>query len=251
MSSWSKRRKLTYTLITLLVVIGAIGVPVFVVLYEKPTCSDGMMNGREQGVDCGGSCERLCQSSFLAPSLAWTRFEEIAPALYNVAAYVVNPNIEAEAVDVPYHIALYDDRGVLIVDTNGTMRLPPHRNTIAFQSAINVGQRIPAKALFEFTDDPNWSKQKDGLGVISIGEKKYVEDNLGSSLTVSMRNTSVYSLRNIVVGVVLYDKDGNALGFSRTVLDEIPPQQSVLAPFTWPVNRQGKVISIEVLPVQE
>jgi hypothetical protein len=251
MSSWSKRRKLIYSLVTLIVIAGAVGLPLFLLFYDRPTCSDGVMNGREQGVDCGGSCERLCQSSFLAPSLAWTRFEEIAPSLYNLAAYIVNPNTDAEALNVPYHIALYDNRGVIITDTNGVVTLPPHRNTIAFQSAINVGERIPAKALFEFTAPPNWNKKKDSLSAVSIGEKKYLEDNLGSSLTVSMRNTSVYPLYNVAVYAVLYDKDGNALGFSKTILDEIPPQQSVLAPFTWPINRQGKVISIEVLPVQE
>lgn len=251
MSSWSKRRKLLYSVSTSVVVIGAVIIPVFLFIYERPTCADGIQNGRERGVDCGGSCERLCQTEFLAPSLAWTRFEEIAPRLYNIAAYVVNPNIDAEAVNVPYHISLYDDRGVIITDTAGVLTLPPHRNTLAFQGAVDVGQRIPAKALFEFTASPFWYKKKDGLSAINIGEKKYFEDQTGSSLTVEVKNTSVYSLGNVVVGVVLYDKDGNALGFSKTVLDEMPPQQTVLAPFTWPVNRDGKVISIEVLPVQE
>lgn len=251
MSSWSKRRKTLYTTVVAIVVIGFIIVPGFYFFYKSPTCSDGIRNGNEQGTDCGGSCERLCQSAFLAPSLAWTRFEEVAPSLYNVAAYIVNPNTSAEAVNVPYRIILYDDRGVIITDTRGSVTLPPHRNTLAFQGAINVGKRIPAKALFEFTSAPNWYKHSDQLAAIAIGEKKYVDDESGSSLTVSLKNTSVYSLVNISVYAVLYDKDGNALGFSKTVLDEIPPQSSVIAPFTWPINRQDKVISIEVLPVAE
>jgi len=81
--------------------------------------------------------------------------------------------------------------------------------------------------------------------------KKYLEDELGSSLTVVMKNTSVYPLSDIGVYAILYDKDGNALGFSKTLLDEIPAQGSSLAPFTWPVNRKGAVISIEILPVAE
>jgi hypothetical protein len=251
MSSWSQRRKSVYALIVFLVVVGAIGVPAFYLFYKAPTCSDGLMNGSETGVDCGGSCQRLCQTSFLAPSLAWTRFEQVSPGLYNLAAYIVNPNIDAEALNVPYHIALYDDRGVLITDTSGTVTLPPHRNTLAFQGAVNVGKRVPAKALFEFTTPPDWHKKKDGLAAIAVGDKKYLEDELGSSLTVTLKNTSVYSLVNLAVYAVLYDKDGNALGFSKTYVDEIPQKGTALAPFTWPLNRKGAVISIEVLPVAE
>ncbi len=251
MSSWSKRRKSVYLIVIAVILIGAVIVPAYLLFYHPPTCSDGIRNGSEQGVDCGGACERLCQNSFLSPSLAWTRFEEVAPSLYNVAAYIINPNTEGEAVNVPYHLSLYDDRGVLITDTNGVVTLPPHRNAIAFQGAINVGQRVPAKALFEFLAPPNWHKRSDPLSAVVVGDKSYVEEESGSSLTVTLKNTSVYALPKIAVYAVLYDKDGNALGFSKTYIDEIPPKGNGLAPFTWPLSRNGKVISIEILPVQE
>lgn len=251
MSSWSQRRKSVYALIVFIILVCAIGIPGFYLFYKAPTCFDGVQNGNERGVDCGGSCQRLCANAFLAPSLAWTRFERVAPGLYNLAAYIVNPNTDGEAINVPYHIALYDDRGVLITDTNGRVTLPPHRNTIAFQGAVNVGQRVPAKALFEFTAAPDWRKQGDRLAALVVGDKKYVEDDLGSSLTVTLKNSSVYPINNVGVYAVLYDKDGNALGFSRTFVDDIPAKGSTLAPFTWPVNRNNSVISIEVLPVSE
>jgi hypothetical protein len=122
---------------------------------------------------------------------------------------------------------------------------------LAFQGAINTGKRIPAKALFEFTAAPNWHKKADPLSKISIGDKNYSEDQSGSSLSVTLNNNDILPLDNVSVYTVLYDKDGNALGFSKTVLDEIPANGSALAPFTWPLDRNGKVISMEVLPVQE
>jgi len=251
MSSWSKRRKTLYSSVIIIIVVFVFVLPIFYFFYKAPTCSDGIRNGNEQDVDCGGSCQRLCQSAFLPPSLAWTRFEQVAPSLYNLAAYIVNPNTEAEARNVPYHIALYDDRGVIITDTKGLITLPPHRNTIAFQGAINTGKRIPAKALFEFTNAPNWYKQTDRLSAIVVGEEKYTEDESGSSLVVNLKNTSVYPIGKISVYSVLYDKDRNALGFSKTIVDEILPQSNVVAPFTWPIYRHGEVISFEILPVTE
>jgi len=251
MSSWSKNRKSIYGGVVVVVLLLIIVLPTYLHFYKAPTCFDGIKNGKEQGIDCGGSCVRLCQSAFLSASVAWTRFEEVAPNLYNVAAYIVNPNTEGEASNVPYHIILYDKEGVIITDKSGVVTLPPHRNTLAFQGAINVGKRFPAKALFEFTSFPNWHKRFDPLSKIAISNKVYSEDEGGSTLSVTISNSDIESLENVHVYAVLYDKDGNALGFSKTVLDEIPANGSVLAPFTWPLNRDGKVISIEILPVQQ
>lgn len=251
MSSWSKRRKTFYAAIIIILLFGAVAVPAFLIFYKAPSCTDGIKNGKEKGLDCGGSCQRLCQSDFLQPSLAWTRFEELAPGFYNVAAYLVNPNTDGEAKNTQYNLSLYDADGALITETSGTVTLPPHRNTIAFKGAVSVQKRIPAKGLFEFTGAPDWNKKPDTLSALIIGDKEYIDEENSSSLTVKLRNNSALPINNLTVYVVLYDKDSNAIGFSKTFLDEILPQGSTVAPFTWPVNRQGKVISIEVLPVIE
>jgi len=187
----------------------------------------------------------------MAPSVAWTRYEQLVTGLYNVAAYVINPNSQGEAKAVPYHIALYDKDGVLIVDKEGVVTLPPHRNTLAYQGALDVGKRTPVRALFEFTSEPNWIKNDDTLSAITVASKNYTEDSTGSSLTVNLANNSVKDLNNIGVYVILYDKNSNAIGFSKTLVENIPANGVATAPFTWGINRNGKVISIEVLYVAE
>jgi hypothetical protein len=251
MSSWSQRRKLTYTAIILLLLIGAVGIPAFLYFYTPPSCSDGRRNGNELGVDCGGSCERLCQSAFLPPLVGWTRFEEVAPGLFNVGAYIINNNPDGEARNIPYHVAFYDKDGHLIKDFTGKVTLPSHRNTLAFQGALNLAKRVPAKALFEFTGAPDWNKKADPLSAITIESRDYTEEGSSSALSVGLRNNSVRAIDKLTVYVVLYDRGGNAIGFSKTLIDEIPPGQTVLAPFTWPKSRNGEVVSIEVLPVAE
>lgn len=251
MSSWANKRKWIYVSIFIVVIFGLIGVPAFFIFYHAPTCTDGILNGDESGVDCGGSCVRLCQSAFLSPSIAWTRFERLAPKLYNVATYIINPNTEAEAKNVPYRMSVYDARGILIIEIKGTVTLPPHRNTVAFKGAVNVGEIVPAKVSFEFTAAPQWVKTADTLSAIAVIDKKYTEDDVGSSLIVTLKNNSVRTIYKTAVAAVLYDKDNNALGFSKTYIDGIYPEATTQASFTWPINRKGSVISLEVLPVAE
>ena len=251
MASWSQRRKLIYSSGVVVIILVLIGLPTFFYFYKAPTCSDGIQNGSETGVDCGGSCQRLCQNAFLTPVVAWTRLENISTGLYNVAAYIQNLNTNAVALSVPYHVIVYDDQGIEITEYTGTVTLPPHRNTLAFNGAISMGKRIPAKAFFEFTQSPNWQTAIDPIAALVIGNQKYNEDSNSASLSVTLNNSSVNQIPKTDVFVVLYDKKNNAIGFSKTIVNNVPAYGSTVAPFTWPTSFGGKVISIEVLPVAE
>lgn len=257
MASWSRKRRFIYAISLIVIAFVVIIVPIFLLFYKAPTCTDGILNGKELGVDCGGSCTRLCASAFLPPSVAWSRFEQVAPGLYNVGAYIINPNSEGEANSVPYRVMLYDSKGVLIIEEHGFVNLRPNRNTLAFIRTIDTGKRIPAKAFFELTGYPDWRSRKDPLSKLVIGEKNYSEDQNSSSLTVSLTNTDVAAPiivspdKTLAVYVVLYDINKNVIGFSKTFVDNIPSGQTAIAPFTWPFSRNGKVISIDVLPVTE
>lgn len=224
----------------------------FSFIYKKPTCSDGKRNGGEAGIDCGGSCRRLCQSSFLQPRLSWggAKFEKIAPSLYNVAAYIENLNVSGGAVNVPFKVALYDNQGILIVEQEGKTHFSPHRNTLAFLPLVNVGQRIPAKATFEFLNQPSWFRSHDILNTLIIADKVYEETKTNSSLTVTFINNALTALQNVEAAVVLYDIGGNVIGFSRTFVDQISGKGGKeTISFTWPISRNGKVVTIEVLPL--
>ncbi len=254
MASWASRRKLIYGGSFFIVVFGIIGTIGFSLFYKTPTCSDGKMNGNETGVDCGGSCVRLCQSAFLAPKLKWggAKFEKITEGLYNVASYITNPNTTGSAKSVPYIFTLYDSRGLPITERKGVVTLPAHRDTLAFESSVSTGKSIPIKATFEFTSAPVWFKSSDTLDGIAIIDKKYTEDETTSSLEVVLENRSLLPYKAVTVFAILYDAGDNAIGFSRTKIDIIQAKGGrEIAPFTWPVGRKGKVTSIEVLPVIE
>jgi hypothetical protein len=251
MASWSQQRKFIYGGTTALVILAVAGLFSYKVFYVAPSCSDGRQNGTEKGVDCGGTCVKLCLSAFYTPNIAWTRLEEVAPGLYNVAAYVINPNPNAGAVNVPYHVTLYDNDVSEITSYNGLLTIPPHRNTLAFAGAVSTGKRIPVKALFQFSAAPNWVVEQDPIALLAIGDKKFSDDGVSSYLSVTLKNTVVKQLGRMSVYAILFDKDQNTLGFSKTIIDGISSLGTVVAPFTWPTVWKDKVISIEVLPVSE
>lgn len=251
MASWAQKRRFMYGGTVVAIILIIVGLWSFKTFYKPPTCFDNIMNGDEQGVDCGGSCQKLCASSFVTPSVAWTSFEPVASGLYNVAAYIINQNITGTAMNVPYHMVLYDNKGVEIVDVPGAVTLPPNRNTLAYIPIVSTGKIPVYRVFFEFTQFPDWKRQADTLGALKITDKRYTEDQSGSSLLVTLANSSVYTIGKFSVYVVLSDAKSNVIGFSKTIVDGVGPHATVTAPFTWPMSHNGAVISEEVLPVVE
>ncbi len=252
MSSWSSRRKTLYGGSILIIVLAIAFTIIYSFFYKAPTCSDNTMNGDETGIDCGGSCIKICQSAFLPIQIFWGggKYEQVAPRLYNLASYIVNPNTDVAAMNVPYKFSVYDNKGTLIVEKSGRVSIPPHRNTLAFEPAVNMQERIPAKVTFEFTSEPEWFKSKDSLLGLNILDKNYEEGENSSSLEVTLENKALLPYKDLDVFAVLYDDNKNAIGFSKTKIDEIKANGGrEIAPFTWPVDRDNKVVTIEVLPV--
>lgn len=252
-TSWSGRRKTWYAVITIVVIVLAIGLPTFFTFYKAPTCFDGKRNGGEGGVDCGGSCSKLCSSSFVpAPQASWVRMKEASPGYLSVAAYLVNPNPKGIAKNVPYDIDLVDSEGITISKVSGAVTLPPGRNTLAFKTGVPTGKREIVRAVFKYTGEPDWILAGDPLALLITEDKKYSEDTrYGSSLEVTFRNPGSNTISNVTVYAILKDKDNNVIDFSKTILDDIPAHKTAVAPFTWPLSHNDKVISIEVLPVAE
>ena len=72
----------------------------YVFLYAPPSCTDGIINQDEEGVDCGGVCKLLCQAPRV--SALWSRAVLIAPGVYHAVALVRNPEASAGTERLPY-----------------------------------------------------------------------------------------------------------------------------------------------------
>lgn len=249
MASWSTKRKFYYLSITLISLGIALGVPAFLLLYKAPTCSDGKMNGNEKGVDCGGSCIMLCQDNFLSASIEWSKFDEAGPNLFNLGAYISNPNLDAEAREVKYRFELFDEEGIAIVERDGEIYIPPHGNVLAFEPAVNVGERIPTRVMFRFLENPFW--QKVQISPINLREKNrdVSDEESAPKLSTVFENTGLKPYGKIDVFAILFDEQKNVIGFSKTRIDSIPKDGEESAFFTWSIPRKASISSVEVIPV--
>jgi len=233
--SWAARRRAYYLGGTFGVFALLFLLVLFFALRTTPTCFDGRHNGDERGVDCGGTCRKVCEADALAPQVLWSRSFRVAPGVYNAVAYVENPNFSAGVKSVPYRFTLYDSSNVTIAEREGRTYLLPGGITPIFEGTIATGERSPARTLFELGDIAEWVVTRDrATSPLSVADRRISRIDTMPRIDANIENSSVVDIFDIEVVSVIYDANDNAIGASRTVVPLLPRQSSEPVVFTWP-----------------
>ncbi len=231
--SWGFRRKLLYTSV-------AAGVLFFVLLVvwrtyfvTVPTCTDGIHNQDERGIDCGGSCALVCQSDTHAPVVLWARAFQNGSGTYSATAYIRNDNLDAGARSVRYMFQLFDKDNSLIAERDGVADLPPIEIIPLIESNIEVGNRTVEHTLFSFAEAPVWyTISTSSIPALSVD--KQVLEASEPRLSATITNDTITDASNVSVVAVLFDSAGVARASSKSFLKSVPHLSAKDVVFTWP-----------------
>jgi len=237
MSPWAYRRKVIFLgiLILLMAVAGAFIFWFF--FYQAPSCSDGKQNGDETGIDCGGSCSKVCSGEAITPIVKWDpQIFQVFENTWSVVVYVENPNTNLNATYLPYTFTLYDaSNNILATRTSATI-LPKNDTVGIFEGSIVLdGNKIPKRATFEIGGEIVWSKT-------GINEKKDITVTYSPlsqletkpRIEAVVKNNTDNEIKNIELVAVVFDGSDNAVAASRTLVDSIKKGDSTNIVFTWP-----------------
>lgn len=234
MSAWAAKKRTVYFLIVLAALFTIVGVPVFFATRHAPTCTDGIENQGEAGVDCGGPCALQCAFQVPPPIIRWARSFKVTSGVYNAVAMVENTALDVGTDRIAYTFKLYDSRNVLIAERAGETFLPPKRLAPIFEGGIRTGERTPSRTFFEFSAVPAWKRvppKEDGALVVANTTLR--DEASKPRLEATLSNTAVRTVSGIEVVAVMYDKNDNAIAASKTLVDSLPKDATARLVFTW------------------
>jgi Mg-chelatase subunit ChlD len=217
----------------------------FQYFHAAPTCLDERQNGGEKGVDCGGSCNRICAFEVTAPTAKWARSFPVTESRYNAVAYIENTNRIAAAPEVTYTFTLYDEQG-LITERKGKTILPPDSVYPVFEDRIDTGGRIPTQTFIALDPVDLWLPAQVGRDQFTITDRRLTDADASPRLEAKIRNNELTGASEVEVVATIFDASGNALTASRTFIDDFKARSEATAVFTWPEPIAKTVRSCEV-----
>jgi hypothetical protein len=243
---WGQKRRVLIigsVVALMLVILGSITAAA---LYEPPRCDDGKPNGDEAGVDCGGSCVRICTADVTGATVLFARAIPVPGGRVDAVAYVENRDRRAEADDAPYTIELFATDGAPLGSYQGTIDLPAGGIAPLFVPGIVRGEGAPRA--FLSIGDAAWRRAEGALPSPTIGAVS-LEGGDRPRAIAELRNEGAETLREQEVVAVVFEAGGQALGASATVVRGLRPGESARATFTWPAPVESSPARVEVRAV--
>ncbi|MDD2657875.1 MAG: hypothetical protein PHD04_04450 [Candidatus Pacebacteria bacterium] len=238
------------------VIIGAITIAflstvLIATFYQAPSCTDGLQNQGEAGIDCGGSCAYLCAADEQPPTVLFAKALSNGAGRASVIASVENKNASVAAKDVPYRVRLYGAGRSLIQEVTGTLDLPPGATIPVFIPSITSGKQVVVATFFDIDpSSPKWFQMSDDPRILPrVSSTKQGGTSSAPRIEATLVNSSTNMLSNVETIVLVRDEKGDVIAASRTIVSAIPAGGQSTATFTWNSAFPGIPASIEVVPV--
>lgn len=248
--SWAGRRRLIILIIIGAVVVAFLLIFSISVFYKAPSCSDGVQNQGESGIDCGGPCAYLCTEQEQAPTVLFTKAVSNGQGRLDAVAEVENKNAAA-ARNVPYTITFYGTNQIEVGAVSGVLDLPPNATVPVFVPGVATGNLTVTGAFLTIDSSLiSWYSMPVDTRVVPSVSGTHISGSTSSPhIEATLSNGSNAPLSNVRAIVFVRDGAGNIIDASATVVENIPAQGSATALFTWNAPFSGVPALIEVTPV--
>ncbi len=248
--SWAGSRR-TLILIIIFSVIAAIAaITLIATLYETPSCADGKRNQDEAGIDCGGSCSRVCSFDATKPVVSFVRDVPGLRGRTDVVAYVENPNAASAVKGARYTVELYSESRGLLASVKGTTDLPPGGGVPLFLPGVYEGSEVVAQAFLEFDETSlDWYRFDDTRVVPRVSDVSSSDLATTPRVRARLSNSSVTLLRNVTVVATVFGADGTAFAATKTVVPQVPAQGSAEVVLTFANPFLEEPARIDVRPI--
>lgn len=246
-------RRTTKQLIIALIfffILSGFGFLVYYLSQPAPSCSDGIQNQSEEGIDCGGPCPP-CQLVYIKDiEVLWTKAMASQADLYDLAAQIKNPNQNYGSGQVPYQFELYDFNGNLIVQYPGLTFILPNQTKYLIQLKKQSIIGRPSQIKLSF-GEIKWEKLEDYQPPqLFVQQKEYrllTAQELGfSQVRGILINKTNFDFDKTSLDILLFNSSRQLLAVNATEIRALSAGQERDFVATWFRRITGQVTFVEV-----
>ncbi len=211
-----------------------------------PSCTDGIMNGEEEGVDCGLSvCGKYCELDLDPPRVISTKLIEAGENDYDFVAQIKNPHQQFGASEVEYELILFNGDDNELDKEEGVFYILPGQTKYLVLTHITTEknvQRIDFKI-----KSATWQELDsiEGMNLIVKAQKYTSLSGGGTALDVNILNDSDFDFEMVDIDVVMYNSQGDIIAVNRSDIRTFVARTERAFKVVWPFRINGLVYKIE------
>ncbi|MDO8495882.1 MAG: hypothetical protein Q7S43_00295 [bacterium] len=211
-----------------------------------PTCTDSVMNGEEEGVDCGFSaCGKYCELDLDPPQVISTKLIKAGENDYDFVAEIKNPHPQFGASEIEYELTLFNGGENELGKEEGIFYILPGQTKYLVLTHITTEknvQRIDFKI-----KSATWQKIEslEGMNLI-VKAQKYISLSGGTALDANVLNDSDFDFEMVDIDVVMYDSRGDIIAVNRSDIRTFLARTERAFRVAWPFKIDGRADNIEV-----
>lgn len=256
MAVMSKRvlKQLAYGGFYLIVLLGLGGIVYVTNFKAAPSCFDRKQNGGELDVDCDGPCAKVCTPSSIRlpkvinfPQVITLRDSSGASLGVTVLARIENANADYAVRTLPYAVTIFDSGGTSRVTKSGDLTIYAGEIVHLLVPNIEPTGKGPFTATVSF-GEPVWARAGSFLKPeVGLRDTRTVNENRFTVARGIAVNQGVLVIPALTVTALFYDSSGVLAGASKTVLQDIEPQEARPFSVFYPLIENIDIRKTEVL----
>lgn len=221
-------------------------------LKSDPTCFDGKKNQNEEGVDCGGSCGKICLPSTIRDlKISETKIFLLEDNRATFFGIISNPNNDYAVKNFSYKINILKPGASSTQITSGFSHIYPNDKTyLIFPNAYYVSS--PSDKIEIVLENLDW-EQKENFEkpAVFVKDYKVTETEEGISIDGEVSNDTFETFSEVKIYAVLKNRFENPIGASFTSVS-VPSKSSthfsIFHPRLSEFNKDITLIGVEVSP---
>ncbi len=221
----------------------------YFLLRPARTCTDGIQNQDEVGIDCGGTCSLQCTRSVRTDNLEIRESALLysAPNRFDALIAIHNPNDEAGASSFHYKMELRDATGTTVAVREGESFILPQETKYLLE--INVTAPGAKTVVISFSEY-RWQRFAgyQEKPAITVSRKSYevISSGVGFGKAFGVvKNESRFDFQSLRVKVILRDVAGKPIGANMTEMRTVASGEVRDFTLIWPTSFPGTVDHVE------
>ena len=214
-----------------------------------PTCTDGIMSGEEEGIDCGFAvCGKYCELKLDPPQAVSTKLIEAGENDYDFVAQIKNPHQQYGASEVEYELTLFNGDDNALDKEEGVFYILPGQTKYLVLTHITTEKNVQ-KIDFKIKS-AIWQKIEslEGMNLIVKAQKYTSLSGGGTAFDANLLNDSDFDFEVVDIDVVMYNSRGDIIAVNKSDIRTFLARTERAFRVVWPFRINGQVDKIEAYP---